>query len=351
MMNKVLKKSIAVILIAMLAIALGACGNNKTATEEKATQAQAPQEKVSIRFSYGLPENHYVSAQLQEWANLAMKENSSIEIQMYPSAQLYKDADALEAVQTGAIESAMAYSFNLARIVPETRVFDATYLIDSTDLLAKVIASPIREKIDRELEKKNLKVLAYIPWGVEDFGLVSTKVARVPADTKGLTVRAIGPESAALFKSYGMNPTFLSGSELYMALQRGVIQGTHGTVTTAVERKLYEVAPNITILPFGNVVTTVIMNKEFFNKLPAEQQQALVNAGKEVEAKSVDAAKANLDKIWKRAEELKINVYRPTPDEMKLWTANMDKLYDEVLGKDAPQVLDYIKNIQKMKTN
>lgn len=334
-MNMNTKKILAVSVILASVVFLSGFGGKK-------------ESDVKIRFSYGLPEKHYVSAQLKNWADLSMKVDPSMKIEMYPAAQLYKDADAPEAVQTGAIESAMAYSFNLARIVPEMRVFDATYLIDTTDLLVKVIKSPIRQKIDDALEKKNLKVLAYIPWAVEDFGLISTVPAKVPADSKGLTYRALGPESAALLKSYGMNPTFMSGSELYMALQRGVIQGTFGTVTHSVERKLYEVAPNITILPYGTVITTVIMNKQYFDKLSENHQKALIDAGKEVEASSLVAAEANLSEIWKRADELGVKVYHPTEEEMKLWKANMDALYADVL-KDAPQVLEYIKEIQKMK--
>jgi C4-dicarboxylate-binding protein DctP len=302
----------------------------------------------TIRFSYGLPEKHYVSYQLQEWGRLVTQNDSSLKVQMFPSAQLYKDADAVEAVQTGAIESAMAYTFNLARIAPLTRVFDAVYLIDSTDLEGRIIQSPIRTKIDAQLEKKNIKIIAYVVWSEEDFGIVSTKECHVPADTKGLTVRAIGPESANLLKGYGSNPTFLSGSEMYMALQRGVIQGTCATVTTSVERKLYEVAPNVTIVPYGTVVTVITMNKGYFDKLTAAQQKAIMDAGETIEGKTVACAKANLEEIWKRAEEAKIKIYRPTPDEMKLWTANLDAQYKEVL-KDAPEVLALIEEVKALK--
>jgi len=302
----------------------------------------------TIRFSYGLPEKHYVSYQLQEWGQLVSQNDSSLKVQMFPSAQLYKDADAVEAVQTGAIESAMAYTFNLARIAPLTRIFDAVYLIDSTDLEGKIIQSPIRAKVDAQLEKKNIKIIAYIAWSIEDFGIVSTKECHVPADTKGLTVRAIGPESANLLKTYGSNPTFLSGSEQYMALQRGVIQGTCATVTTSVERKLYEVAPDITLVPWGTVVTVITMNKSYFDKLTVAQQKAIMDAGKTIEDKTVACAKANLEEIWKRAADAKIKIYKPTPDEARLWAANLDTQYKEVL-KDAPEVLALIDEVKTLK--
>lgn len=90
------------------------------------------------------------------------------------------------------------------------------------------------------------------------------------------------------------------------------------------------------------------MNRQYFDKLSANHQRALVDAGKEVEANSLAAARANLAEIWKSADELGVKVYRPTEEEMKLWKANMDALYADVL-KNTPQVLDDIKEIQKMK--
>ena len=304
----------------------------------------------TIRFSYGLPENHFIAYQLQEWARLVTQNDSSLKVQSFPSAQLYRDADVIEAVQTGAIESAMFHSFNVARIAPLFRVVDAVGLIDSTDLEARVIQrqSPIRAKIDAQIESKNIKVIAYLPWGIEEGGFVTTKECRVPADMKGLTLRSQNPEIAYLFRSYGANPTFLSGSEMYMALQRGVIQGCSAMITTSVERKLYEVALYFTIVPHGVTVSLIGMNKGYFDKLTATQQKAIMDAGKTIEDKSVACAKAAVDKIWKRAADAKIKIYRPTPDEMKLWLANLDAQYKETL-KDEPEVLALIEEVKAMK--
>jgi len=304
----------------------------------------------TIRFSNGLPENHFISEQFAEWGRLVTQNDSSLKVQIFSSAQLYRDADVTEAIQTGAIESGMIYSIYVARIAPLTRVFDAVGLIDSTDLLARIVQrqSPIRAKINAQIESKNIKVIAYLIWSPEEDGFVTTKECRVPADMKGLTVRALNPETAYLIKSYGSNPTFLSGSEMYMGLQRGVIQGTYATVTTSVERKLYEVAPHITIAPLSSMVSLIGMNKGYFDKLTATQQKAILDAGKTIEDKTVACAKANLEGTWKRAADAKIKIYRPTPDEMKLWTGNQDVQHKEVL-KDEPEVLALIEEVKAMK--
>lgn len=341
-MNKIkaTEKFLMLLVIVVMLPVLSANGGDQS--------TQAPRNETTIRFSHGLPEKTYISNQLKDWADLSMKENSGLKILLYPSAQLFKDADAIEAVMTGSIESAQGYSFNLARIVPEMGVFDCPFLFDSTDLMAKVINSPLRHRLDVELAKKNIKVLAYILWSAEQHGITSVKLLKVPADAKGMTSRVLGPESAALWKSWGMNPAFLSGSEVYMALQRGVIQSNLSSIMSNVERKYYEVAPYQTLLPVGSVISTILINKDFFDHLPSDQQQAMIDAGKKVESNSLALAKKSNDEIFKKAEELKITVYRPNPEEMKLWQGNLEKLIQEIY-KDNPQSLADIKEIQMMK--
>jgi C4-dicarboxylate-binding protein DctP len=303
--------------------------------------------EVTIRFSYGLPSGHYISEQLNNWAAVTTKADKKLKVEMYGGAQLYKDIDAIEAVQTGAIESAMAYSFNLARMVPEIAMFDCPGLFADTESLSKALNSPVRQQFDAAVEKKNIKILAWLPWCVEEEGITSTKPLKVPQDAKGMTGRVLGAESAALWKHWGMNPTFLSGSEIYMALQRGVIQTVRASLSSNVERKYYEIAPNHTILPVGVVVTTIMINKEFFNKLSADQQQALVDAAKQVEGESLAAAKADSETVFKRAADLKIDVYKPTSEELKLWTAGFDDVIKEIY-KSNPGALEAVQKVKGM---
>ncbi|KJR97095.1 MAG: hypothetical protein VR68_13215 [Peptococcaceae bacterium BRH_c4a] len=345
--EKKVKVWISVLLAAFLLLATGGCGSEKA--EDVAARKQKQEvKKTVIRFSQGLPEKHYISSQMKDWADLArQKSNGALEVQIYPSAQLYKDSDVNEAVMTGAVESAQGYSVYLAKMIPEMKILDSWFFIKNSEGLEKIYNMPIRERLDAELEKKGIKALVWLPWSQEDFGLVSTKQLKTPADAKGLTMRTLGPETSAYYVQYGINPSFLNGSEIYMGLQRGVIQGAFATVATSVERKLYEVAPHITLLPCGTMTSMVIVNKDFFDKLPPELQKAMVDAGKEVESKSVAAAKANYENVIKEAEKLGVKVYRPTPEEMKLWEAPKEKVREEAY-KNAPQLLKEIQEIEKI---
>jgi len=152
----------------------------------------------------------------------------------------------------------------------------------------------------------------------------------------------------AAYRQWGANSSYLNGSELYTGLQRGVIQAAETNVTGAVERKLYEVAPYMTLMPTSGRASIIMMNKGFYDKLKPELQKAITDAAKEVEEKSVAAAKANLDAMYTAAATTNLKIYTPTPDEMKQLSGDVDKLWQSIY-KDYPQTMTDIKEVQKLK--
>jgi len=90
-------------------------------------------------------------------------------------------------------------------------------LITSTQEAYDVgIKGPLRAKIDAEFEKKGIKMLAWLPWHIEDFAFLSAKEVKVPADMKGLTVRATMPEDVAWYRKWGVKPSYISGSAPFL---------------------------------------------------------------------------------------------------------------------------------------
>ncbi len=351
-MKKAFKILLGVLLVLLMLLAANGCGGQQADDKKEAAQEQKQEgKKIVVRFSHSLPEKHPRSLQFQEWADLATKKAAgTLEVQIYPAAQLYKDVDVVEAVTVGGIESGLLYSFILEKMIPQFQVLSVPFLFDNnTDLLYGFLSNlETKERLCAAMEKKGIKPIAWILEPHEGFGIMWTKEVKVPADARGLTVRGVGPPQVAYFKKWGVNPSFLSGAELYMALQRGVIQGAYGAVTAVVERKLYEVAPYYTLLPIGTVASVIGMNKSFFDKLSPQLQQAILDAGKEVESKTVARAKADWEVTLKEAQEKGIKIYQPTPEEMKLWMGDVEKTWQEIY-KDDPQVLADIEEVLQLK--
>ena len=113
-------------------------------------------------------------------------------------------------------------------------------------------------------EDKGIKLLAVVYWpSPEDIIIGTTKPVKNLSDIKGMVIRAVSSESSAVLKKWGAGPSFITGAEVYMAMQRGTINGAIMSVINYWERKLYEVAPHAIFLPIMSVHSYIAMNKGF----------------------------------------------------------------------------------------
>ena len=131
----------------------------------------------------------------------------------------------------------------------------------------------------------------------------------------------------------------MSGAELYMALQRGTVDGAIGAIAQLVERKLYEVSPYLIRLPVMYTVAVICMNIDFFSKLPKELQQVVLDVSKEVEKKSPQPAmEADIRNINILKEKGLPLPYTPTQAEMALWE-KAKHLRESSIGDEAKELL------------
>ena len=311
--------------------------------------AAASNPEYKIRCSLGPPENHFISEQFRDWANLIKeKTDGRVEVEIYYCQQLYKDAEVIEAIQTGAIEAGCVYTFRLATMIPEFEIFNMPMLFDTTAEEEKILNSHIGGMLAKKAETKGLKYLGWFYWPQEDLGFVSTKEIKVPGDLKGLKIRGLSVVGAKWFESLGASPAYISGAELYMAFQRGTLDAAIGQVAGMISRKQYEVAPYMICLGTSAMGSLPMINKRYFSKLPEDIQQAIIEAGTEVSAKSAEFAVNEHNKYLEQAEELKINVYFPTEEDLILWRSGVRDIWRKSYVKKpialmlADEVLDLL---------
>jgi TRAP-type C4-dicarboxylate transport system substrate-binding protein len=304
---------------------------------------------VTIRFSSGAPENHFLTQQYIEWANLVEKNSKGeLKVQVYHSAQLFKDNEVVKAVQTEALESGCGFTMYLEnQLVPAMKVYQMPFLFQSIDETWKVYSSELGASWKQTAEKKGVKLLALVAMpGPEDHIILTTKAAKVPADLSGQLIRGASPEHALAIKKWGAGPSFLTGAEVYLGLQRNTINGAINSIATYVDRKLYEVAPYVVRVPLSVVHTFIIMNKGVFDKLTPSQQKAILQASEAVEGKTIQVGKATLKRDVEEAGK-KAKIYSPTGAELALWKEGMPELWDEI-AKDKPEVVDALKKVKGM---
>jgi TRAP-type C4-dicarboxylate transport system substrate-binding protein len=306
---------------------------------------------VTIRFSSGAPENHFLTKQYIEWAKLIEKNsNGDIKVQVYHSAQLFRDNEVIKAIQTGGLESGCAFTmYAESQLVPTMKVYMMPYLFQSLDETWNVYKSEVGTAWKQTAERKGVKLLAMVAMASPDDQIIlTTKPIKVPADLKGQIIRGASPEHALALKKWGAGPSFLTGAEVYLGLQRNTINGAVNSLSSYMDRKLYEVAPYTLITPISVVHTFIIMNKDYFDKLTPAQQKIILEASATIENNTVQYGRDELKGDLEKARKINAaNVYIPTTAEAALWREGMSGLWDEIT-KGNPDVVDALKKVRAM---
>ncbi len=311
------------------------------------SHSQTPQ---VIRFSHGFPVSHFMVDQVAAWAKaVEQRSKGALKIELYPMAQLYRDNELCRAVQMGAIEGGLTFDYTIeTALSPTIKVVTLPFVFRNTNDFVKVAQSDVRTKLSEVPEKKGVKMLAWMTWPGAGMGLALKKPARVPADVKGLVMRSPSPTYTALFKKWGVGGSYIPGTETYMALQQGTIQGSGLWMITVLERKLYEVAPHFTLLPVAGMYSVPILGKAFFEKLSPELQKIIMEESRAMEAKSGEAAERAQSRVLEFARSTgKIVPYTPTKAEMDLWGKHKEEVWKEVLKGDK-EMLGLVARIREI---
>ena len=193
-----------------------------------AARAQA----VKLRLAHELPITHYGHVYIDRWAKLVKEQSKGeIEINVFPAGQLYKDADAVQALATGGLDMQLAVASYLSVVIPQARIIDLPYLTTTPYELPELLdpAKPLGAYLNEKAKEKGLNILSW--WAAGDVMLLNSRgPINTAADMKGLTLRVIGGAPAeATIKTLGAEPIHLSPVELTTAVSQGTVQGFEST--------------------------------------------------------------------------------------------------------------------------
>ena len=241
--------------------------------------AQTP---IVIKFSHVVANDTPKGKGAERFKELAEKATKGrVKIEVYPNSTLYKDKEELEALQLGAVQMLAP---SLAKFGPmgvkEFEVFDIPYVFPNKAVLHQVTEGPVGKDLLKKLEPKGIIGLAF--WDNGFKVMSANKPLKAPADFKGLKMR-IQPSKVldAQMRALGANPQVMAFSEVYQALQTGVVDGTENPPSNLYTQKMHEVQSHLTVSNHGYLGYAVIVNKKFWDGLPADIRSALEGAMKE----------------------------------------------------------------------
>ena len=266
-----------------------------------------------------------------------------VKVEVYPNSQLYKDKEEMEALQLGAVQMLAPSLSKFAPLgVKEFEVFDFPYLFDTYDDLHKVQHGPVGKGLMTKLEAKGITGLAFWDNGLKSFS--SNRKMVVPEDLKGLKMRIQSSKVLeAQMRALGAIPQVMAFSEVYQALQTGVVDGTENPHSNLYSQKMNEVQKFVTITDHGYVGYAVVVNKKFWDGLPADIRAQLTQAMADATKFTNDQAKKdNDDALAKVKATGKTEVLTLTPAQKLPWKRALVKVHKEMEPRVGSEILQLV---------
>ncbi len=321
-------------------ILLGGAGMALAAMTGRAA-AQAP---LVIKFSHVVADDTPKGKGALKFKELAEKYTSGkVKVEVYPNSTLYKDKEEIEALQLGSVQMLAPSTAKFAPLgAKEFEALDLPWLFKDDATYATAMKGPVGQWLFKKLETKGIVGLAY--W---DNGFHMTSANRpllMPADFQGLKIRISGSKIAdRYFREVGSIPQIMAFSEVYQALQTGVVDGCENTPSNYVTQKFDEVQKHITVSYHAHLQYAVIVNSKFWAGLPPDIRGQLEKAMAEAtDYTNSIARKENDDALAEIKKSGKTTLHYLTDDERKAWQAAMQPTYKWAKGRVGPEVLDVI---------
>ncbi|KAF5034621.1 Sialic acid-binding periplasmic protein SiaP [anaerobic digester metagenome] len=290
--------------------------------------AQASTEVKPVELVYtmtAVPTDAHAGAMRVFKETVERVSNGQIKVLTYDSASLFKQEQEVSAVKSGQADMTATAASWLTDGSPWVSMFTAGYIFKSYDHMTSVLNGPIgAEVFDRIAKEQGIRPLGAQYLGTRQLNLVADREIKTPADLKGVNLRMPNSDSwIFLGKALGANPTPISFSELYMALQTKTVDGQDNPLPSTKNAKFYEVTKSITIT--NHLVDSVwpAINEAKWQSLTA-QQKAWVMEGVKAGIEYCDTtnlkAEAELVEFFKNAG-------------LKVYYADLNAFADHVLAQ------------------
>src|ERR1700678_3710570 len=301
--------------------------------------AQAP---IVIKFSHVVAADTPKGKAAEKFKELAEKyTDGKVKVEVYPNSTLYKDKEELEALQLGAVQMLAPSNSKFGPIgVREFEVFDLPYILPDLATLRKVTDGELGAKLLKKLEPKGMTGLAYWDNGFKE--MTANKKLITPDDYKGVKFRVQSSKVLeAQFRALGAVPQVMAFSEVYQALQTGVVDGQENTASNIYTQKMHEVQKYATVTNHGYIGYVVVVNKKFWDGMPPDVREACVKAMKEAtEYGNNQSAKENEDALAEIKKAGKTEIVALTADQDEAMRKAMMPVYKDVAARVGQPLID-----------
>lgn len=296
-------------------------------------QVESPQHKAALHFEKLVEE----------------RSGGRVDVQVFPAAQLGGMRESAEGVQMGSIEMTLSPTSMLGNFSPAFSIADVPFLWPNSEVLWTVLDGPLGSELMSNLEQRGIKGLSF--WASGWKCLTANKEVHSIEDIQGLKFRIMpNPLLEAQFKAWGANAVPMDFSELYNALQQGVVDGQENPYQVIRMLKFWEVQECTAVTKHGFLAYGVVANKRWFDSLPKDIQEIIVQAEREaaILERQMQAEEAKSDR--KQIEDHGMKVIDLSPEEVEKFREASSKIYGQFAEKIGKDYFDrVVKEVERLK--
>jgi len=312
------------------------------ATTSVAQASDACQDgEIVIKFSHVTNTDKHpkgiAASLLEQRVNDEMNGKACLEV--FPNSQLYNDDQVLEAMLAGDVQLAAPSLSKFEKFTKKFRLFDLPFMFDDIDAVDRFQNSADGEKLKGAMKRRGLQGLAFWHNGMKQFS--ANKPLLTPADAAGLKFR-VQPSDVlvAQMEALGANPQKMAFSEVYGALQTGVVDGQENTWSNIYGKKFFEVQDGVTESNHGIIDYLVVTSTDWWDGLPGDVRDQLKTILDEVTA----ARNAESSRVNQNAKQAIIDaggvVRTLTAEQRKAWVDAMKPVWAKFEGDIGGDLID-----------
>lgn len=341
------KRCLAIVFCVILVLSMTACSSGGSrGSSSDSSDAKAPADVETMIVSHTSTADSTKGIFVETMAKWLEENTDDLRMEVYAAGQLGSDAENAESVVSGTIQMTLGATGNFINSIPELAIFDGPFAFDSYDQMTSAFADEeFLEALNSAIQSNGVAVIGL---RVEGFRtLFSNKAVTSYEDLKGLQIRVMDSKNLInLWTALGATPTTVAYTELYTALQQGVVEAQENTsISTLTNYNLFEVTNTCTVTKHGFTNDPFIVNLEWYNGLTDQQRDELAEAFAYAQSTEPDPAVTEAETHQTFIDENGYKVYEFTDEDLEKCRAATQSVWDDIKASVSADLFNAYKTV------
>ncbi|MCM3714515.1 TRAP transporter substrate-binding protein [Alkalihalobacillus oceani] len=338
-----MKKLLMLAMLAMMVAIVAACGGGSDSEGTDTSGEESSGETITLKVGHTLADTSHYQEGLEYFKEiLAEKTDGRMDVEIFPNGSLGGERDMVEGLQIGSVDLVLTSTGPMSGFVEEITVVDLPFLFRDAEHAHTVLDGEVGQDLLAKLEGIDLKGLA---WWENGFRNVTnnTRPVEKPEDLQGLKLRTMENDiHMAAFRELGADPTPMAFTELFTAMQQGVVDGNENPIPVIYSSRFYEVQDYLTMTRHFYNPSILLTSNSFFNNLEPELQTALQEAAVEAGIFEREVVQRMDEEYLNELEEQGMEVIREI--DVEPFIEAVQPVYDQYSEVFGQELIDSIKN-------